>query len=62
MGHYLSDFESDEQFRNRTVYYPMRERLEVYDKEVKRGLVHTEEYKAEMADYRRQLQERGWDV
>lgn len=62
MGHYLSEMESSEDHENRVIYRPMREKLRVYDEEVKRGLVHTEEYSAQMEDYRRQLKEKGWSV
>lgn len=62
MGHYLSEMESDDSFRNRTIYQPMREDLDVYDQEVKRGLVHTEDYSTKMEEYRTKLRAAGWNV
>ena len=63
MGHYLGEMESDEEYRDRAIYTPMQEALDRYDKEVKRGLVHTAEYVIRMEENRKRLrEERGWDV
>lgn len=62
MGHYLSDFETDDEWRNRTIYQPMCNKLREYDAERKRGLVHTDEWVAEMEANREKLRERGWNV
>lgn len=62
MGHYLSDFETDDEHRRRTVDAPMLDRLRTYDDEVRRGLVHTTEYDQRMREARDALRERGYAV
>lgn len=62
MGHYLSDFESDAEYRRRTVLQPMLNALSVYDVEVKRGIVHTDQWNEKMTKYRGELQAEGYDV
>ena len=62
MGHYLSDFETDEEYYHRSVLSPMMERIRVYDKERDRGLVHTQEYAEKMESDRKTLQEYGWQA
>lgn len=62
MGHYLSDFETDDEHERRTVHGPMLERLGTYDEEVRRGLVHTPEYDQKMREARDALRSKGYRV
>lgn len=59
MGHYLSEMESDEEYRRRTVYKSMQKALDQYDEEVARGLIHTEDWVLKMVQYRIDLRAAG---
>lgn len=62
MGHYLSDMETNEEYYHRTVLGPMRDALETYVKERRRGLVHTIEWHTKMAKNLKALKDAGYDT
>ena len=62
MGHYLSDFETDDEYYKRVVLYPMLETLRIYDREVDRGIMHTDQWNEKMTEYRGTLQKNGYNV